>query len=98
MQISKEELRDMAKYSVEGYCEKIINNYMMLYDKENPTRDDVFLKELAGAIIGISIVLEVYNRDGQIHPDYLNEKLLRSKSLIETTIKYFKLKGEEDEN
>ena len=80
--------------------ENVINGYMYVYDEYYKTfsRDSAFLKDATDAIIGIAAVLEVYSRDGNIHPEYAIEKLSMSKRMIESALNYYKsLINEEDE-
>ena len=72
--------------------EDIVNSYMYVYDEYYKTfsRDSAFLKDATDAIIGIASVLEVYSRDGEIHPNYAIEKLSMSKMLIESALNYYK--------
>ena len=80
--------------------ENVVNGYMYVYNEYYKTfsRDSAFLKDATDAIIGIASVLEVYSRDGSIHPKYAVEKLSVSKRLIESALDYYKsLIEEEDE-
>lgn len=83
--------RELTKDSLINECEKIINNYMQIYDEYYATgsRDSAFLKDLVDAIKGISACLEVYARDGEIHPRYAVEKLSYTESLVKCVKKYF---------
>ena len=91
--------------STESYLrselEDIVNGYMYVYDEYYKTfsRDSAFLKDATDAIIGIASVLEIYSRDGSIHPEYAVEKLSMSKRMIESALGYYKsLIKEEDED
>lgn len=77
---------------------KVKENYMKVYDEyyETGSRDSAFLKDLTDTILGISAVLEVYVRDGEIHPGYAVEKLKHSSYIIESNIKYFNSKLEKE--
>lgn len=91
--MNKEECREMTSKSLVRVLNKIYENYMKVYDEyysENPSRDSAFLKDLVDSLQGISVVLEVYTRDGGIHPNYAIEKLENSKSYITSAIKYYK--------
>lgn len=73
----------------------ILGNYKVVYGQSyshDSSRDDVFLKELVDSLMGIESVLEVYVRDGNIHPTYALEKLKQSKSIIDTTIDFYQAK------
>lgn len=91
------ELRNMTAHALHLELRNIYENYMTIYDmyyNDSNNRDTVFIKELIDSIAGISAVLDVYSRERVIHPDYVLEKLKRSKNIIETTINYFERKGE----
>ena len=90
--------RELTKNSLSRELNKILENYMSVYDEYYKTgsRDSAILKDLVDGIIGISAVLEVYVRDKEIYPDYALEKLNSSQSYINATIKYFE--GKEEEN
>ena len=64
---------------------------MKIYDEYYKTnsRDSAFLKDLTDAIKGIGACLEVYARDGKIHPNYAVEKLTFTKNLVECVKHYF---------
>ena len=87
-------LREMTKNSLINETNKIVNNYMRIYDEYYTTgsRDSAFLKDLADSLMGISAVLEVYVEHKEIHPNYAIEKLNNSKSYINACIKYFESK------
>lgn len=78
----------------------ILESYKQIYDEyyETCSRDSAFLKDLTDSLLGISAVLEVYARDKQIHPNYVLEKLEFSKSMIDSVIKYYKGKLENEES
>ncbi len=88
--------REMTKNSLSRELDKILNYYMSVYDEYYSTgsRDSAFLKDLVDSIQGISAVLEVYVEHKGIHPDYAIEKLKFSQSYINSTIKYFESKEE----
>lgn len=91
------EIRNMTARSLQFELRNIYENYMTIYDmyyNDSTNRDTVFIKELIDSIVSISAVLEMYARERIIHPDYVLEKLKRSKNIIETTINYFEMKGE----
>ena len=91
------EVRNMTAQSLQFELRNIYENYMTIYDmyyNDSNNRDTVFIKELIDSIVSISAVLEVYSRERIIHPDYVLEKLKRSRNIIETTINYFERKGE----
>lgn len=58
------EVREMIKRNLERELNKVIENYIKIYDEyyETGSRDSAFLKDLADAIIGISAREEVCNR------------------------------------
>ena len=87
-------LREMTKNSLINETNKIVNNYMRIYDEYYTTgsRDSAFLKDLVDSLLGISAVLEVYVEHKEIHPNYAIEKLNNSKSYINACIKYFESK------
>ena len=89
-----EEARMLTKNSLEIELNKILNNYMKVYDEYYSThsRDSAFLKDLVDSLIGISAVLEVYVEHKGIYPDYALEKLNNSKSYIDAAIRYFESK------
>ncbi len=91
-----EEARMLTRNSLERDLNKILNNYMKVYDEYYSThsRDSAFLKDLVDSLIGISAVLEVYTEHKKIHPDYALEKLNNSKSYINAAIRYFESKEE----
>lgn len=93
---TREDLRAMTKGSLERELNKILVNYMAIYDEYYSTgsRDSAFLKDLVDSLLGISAVLEVYAECNDIHPNYALEKLINSKSYINTCISYFESKGE----
>ena len=86
---------EMCRKNTENHLmrelENIVNGYMYVYDEYNKTfsRDSAFLKDATDAIIGIASVLEVYSRDGKMHPNYAIEKLSMSKMLIESALNYY---------
>ena len=95
---------ELCRKSTESHLrrelENVVNGYMYAYDEYYKTfsRDSAFLKDATDAIIGIASVLEVYSRDGSIHPSYAVEKLSMSKRMIESALDYYKsLIEEEDE-
>lgn len=90
--------RELTKNSLSRELNKILENYMAVYDEyyETGSRDSAFLKDLVDGINGISAVLEVYVRDKEIHPEYALEKLNSSQSYINATIKYFERKEKEN--
>lgn len=95
---------ELCRKSTESHLrrelENVVNGYMYAYDEYYKTfsRDSAFLKDATDAIIGIASVLEVYSRDGSIHPKYAVEKLSMSKRMIESALDYYKsLIKEEDE-
>lgn len=90
--------RELTKDSLINECEKIINNYMQIYDEYYATnsRDSAFLKDLTDAIKGISACLEVYARDGKIHSGYAVEKLSYTESLVKCVKKYFENKKDSE--
>lgn len=96
---------ELCRKSTESHLrrelENVVNGYMYAYDEYYKTfsRDSAFLKDATDAIIGIASVLEVYSRDGSIHPKYAVEKLSMSKRMIESALNYYKsLIKEEDED
>lgn len=96
---------ELCRKSTESHLrrelENVVNGYMYAYDEYYKTfsRDSAFLKDATDAIIGIASVLEVYSRDGSIHPKYAVEKLSMSKRMIESALDYYKsLIKEEDED
>lgn len=91
--------REMTKNSLKRELDKIINNYMTIYDEfySIRSRDSAFLKDLTDSIIGISAVLEVYARDKKIHPHYVSEKLNNSMSYIKSCIEYFESKLDKED-
>ena len=96
---------ELCRKSTESHLrrelENVVNGYMYAYDEYYKTfsRDSAFLKDATDAIIGIASVLEVYSRDGSIHPKYAVEKLSMSKRMIESALDYYKsLIEEEDED
>ena len=87
-----EEARILTKNKLERELNKILNNYMKVYDEYYSVHssDSAFLKDLVDSLIGISAVLEVYVLQNKIYPDYAVEKLNNSKSYIDAAIEYFK--------
>jgi glyoxylate carboligase len=96
--MTKEEMREITKNTLDFELVKILNNYMKIYDEyyETYSRDSAFLKDLVDSLIGISSVLEVYVDHKGINSGYAIEKLENSKSYIESNISYFKSKMEEE--
>lgn len=96
--MDKDFYREMTKNSLSRELNKILNYYMVVYDEYYSTgsRDSAFLKDLVDGIQGISAVLEVYVEHKGIHPDYAIEKLKFSQSYINSTIKYFESKEEQN--
>lgn len=97
--MSYEDLRNMTENSLKRECNKIVNNYLKVYDEYYSTgsRDSAFLKDLVDSLQGISAVLEVYCEHDGIQPNYAIEKLNYSKGIIESNIRYFKDKLEKEE-
>lgn len=93
---TEEDFREMTKESLERELNKILVNYMAIYDEYYATgsRDSAFLKDLVDSLLGISAVLEVYVEYNGIHSSYALEKLNSSKSYINACISYFESKGE----
>lgn len=89
--------RAMTKNSLERELNIILASYMKIYDEyyETNSRDSAFLKDLTDSLIGISATLEVYARDGEIHPNYALEKLKSSRSYIDSAIKFYEYKLEQ---
>lgn len=96
--MSKEISRKLTRRCLLTDLNKILKNYMTVYDEyyETGSRDSAFLKDLVNGIIGISAVLEVYVKHKEIHPKYALEKLNSSQRYINATIKYFERKEEEN--
>lgn len=94
--IDKKFAREMTKNKLEKELNIILNSYMKIYDEyyETGSRDSAFLKDLADSLLGVSAVLEVYVRDGHIHPNYAIEKLNFSDSYIKSVINFYKSKEE----
>jgi len=94
--IDKNFAREMTKNKLEKELNNILNSYMKIYDEyyETGSRDSAFLKDLVDSLLGISAVLEVYVRDGHIHPNYAIEKLNFSDSYIKSVISFYKSKEE----
>ena len=90
--------RELTKNSLQMELNKILNNYMKIWDEyyETGSRDSAFLKDLTDSLMGISAVLEVYVEYGEIYPIYAIEKLKNSMSYINTTIEYFERKIEDE--
>lgn len=90
--------REMTRRSLERELNKILVNYMTIYDEYYSTgsRDSAFLKDLVDSLIGISAVLEVYVGQKEINSNYALEKLKFSQSYINSVIKYFE--GKEEKN
>lgn len=88
--------REMTRNSLSRELDKILNYYMAIYDEYYSTgsRDSTFLKDLVDGIQGISAVLEVYVEQKGIHPSYAIEKLKFSQSYINSTLRYFESKEE----
>ena len=97
--MNKDFAREMTRNSLSRELNNILENYMKIYDEyyETFSRDSAFLKDATDSLIGVSAVLEVYARDGHIHPNYAIEKLQYSKSMLESAINYYKLKEEYEE-
>lgn len=89
--MNKDIYRMMTMNTLEKELNKILINYMKVYDEyyETNSRDSAFLKDLVDSLQGISAVLEVYTRDNKIHPGYALEKLKWSKSYIESAINFY---------
>lgn len=83
--------RLLTKRDLANELNKILNNYMQVYDEYYSTgsRDSAFLKDLVDGIRGISAVLEVYIEYGHIDSEYAIEKLNFTKNYVDETIKYF---------
>lgn len=84
--------RLLTKSALANELNKILNNYMRVYDEYYSTgsRDSAFLKDLVDGIQGISAVLEVYvENDGYINSDYAIKNLNSTKKYVDETIKYF---------
>lgn len=94
--MNKEFAREMTRANLNNELNNILNNYMSIYDEyyETHSRDSAFLKDLVDSLLGISAVLEVYNRDKHIHSDYAIEKLQFSESFIKSAIEFYKAKEE----
>ena len=92
--MDKDFYRQMTKNSLSKELNKILNNYMAVYDEYYSTgsRDSAFFKDLVDGIQGISAVLEAYVEHKGIHPSYAIEKLKFSQSYINATIRYFENK------
>lgn len=88
--------REMTRNSLSRELDKILNYYMTIYDEYYSTgsRDSAFLKDLVDSILGISAILEVYVEQKGIHPSYAIEKLKFSQSYINSTLRYFESKEE----
>lgn len=98
---SIEEINEFAKQmtynSLDNELDKILANYMIIYDEyhnSNRSNDSAFLHDLVDSLQGISAVLEVYVRDRYIHPNYAIEKLENSRSYINACIDFYKSKDE----
>lgn len=100
MYFSEEELKQMTLNKLRNAFDEIEMAYSNIYDKYHSsegTRDDCFLHDLVDSIQGINSVLYVYDRDGEINSGYALEKLKYSKSIIDSTIKYFESKRVKDD-
>ena len=92
------EVRNMTAHSLHLELRNIHESYMTIYDmyyNDSNNRDTVFIKELIDSIVSISAILEVYARERVIHPDYVLEKLKRSRNIINAAMDYFERKGEQ---
>ena len=72
--MEKIDCRLLTKRDLANELNKILSNYMQVYDEYYSTgsRDSAFLKDLVDGIQGISTVLEVYvENDGYINSDYV---------------------------
>lgn len=100
--MDRELCRNMTKNSLEMELNKILNNYMTVYDEyyETGSRDSAFLKDLVDSLLGISAVLEVYVEHKGIHPGYALEKLNFSESCIKACVRFYanKLKQMDGKN
>lgn len=87
----KNDYREMTRESLIQEMNKIVSNYMTIYDEYYQTysRDSAFLKDLVDGLKGISAVLEVYVSHKGINSDYAIEKLTFAKNIIKHTIEYF---------
>ena len=95
--MNREFHKKKKKRRLEKELEKIVTNYMLVFDEyysSEGSRDSAFLKDLVDALIGISAVLEVYTRDKKIHPAYALEKLHFSESIIKSCISFYEAKLE----
>lgn len=91
MDLNRDQLRNLTRMSLGSELDKVLNNYMKVYDEYYDTcsRPSAHLKDLVDGILGISAVLEVYTRDGKIYPDYAIEKLNHTLSIINSVKSYF---------
>ena len=93
--MEKIDCRLLTKSALANELNKILNNYMRVYDEYYSTgsRDSAFLKDLVDGIQGISAVLEVYAKNGgHINSDYAIKNLNFTKKYVDETIKYFESK------
>lgn len=92
------DFRSMTQYSLQNECNKIVRNYMKIYDEyyTDNSRDSAFLKDLVDSLKGISAVLEVYVEHNGIHSNYAIEKLKNSRNYIDACISYFESKEEKE--
>lgn len=88
--------KELAMSTLLKTTEEIKNSYGKLYDlaKDYENREAVFLKELIDVLLPIDAATSVYVKDGEIHPNYVLEKLNSAKSLIETNIQFWESRRE----
>ena len=84
--------KELTMISLKRSLSEIESCYSIIYDRassENNTRDDLFMKELVDVLPPIEALVYTYARYGEIHPNYVLEKLTLAKSMIDTQIDYW---------
>lgn len=81
--------KQLAMDSLERTLANIKRSYGVIYDMVEENRDVVFIKEFADIIIQVSALMEVYARDGKVHPGYALDKVTMVKIYAENHAKYW---------
>lgn len=83
--------RKLAENSLTKALDRILKNYMEIYDKhyDTPSEETDILKDAANSILGVDAILNVYTRAKEIHPGYAIGRLNYSIYKLECALRYY---------
>lgn len=98
---SNEQLFNMQMSNFNRMLKEISESYSYLvgqriYNEDMP-RDEYMVYDMMDMLIHLNAIL-IEVSSGKIYPDYAIEKLTRMKSYVDTTLAYFQVRGEKNDN